>query len=254
MEKICPSFSRLHEFGTSIPESRHCHNVFWKQVFKAYETYSLNIKPDNQEELLAEPVFYNKNILRDSSVIKPNQLFKNGYVYIWNFVDEYGHFLQYQNIQNDLPNEPSVDFLTFNGIRTAVREYVKRTNILIEDNKHLDVPKSLKTIIGVLKGAKLYYNNMMNDKHQAKCCSKWQDKLNKDLDWKTIFTKIHKIPDASLKWLQMRIVHRIIPTNIMLKSMRQINSDKCTFCEEERDSIEHFFVELSSSSTILDKF
>ena len=37
----------------------------------------------------------------------------------------------------------------------------------------------------------------------------------------------------------MRIVHRIIATNVVLKKMGIINCEQCTFCDE-KDSIEHF--------------
>ena len=38
----------------------------------------------------------------------------------------------------------------------------------------------------------------------------------------------------------MRIVHRIIATNIVLKQMGVASNDRCNFCRQERDSIEHF--------------
>ena len=42
-----------------------------------------------------------------------------------------------------------------------------------------------------------------------------------------------------LKWLQMKIVYRVIATNVVLKKMGIINCEQCTFCDE-KDSIEHF--------------
>ena len=57
--------------------------------------------------------------------------------------------------------------------------------------------------------------------------------------WKSCFLKIHKIDDIKLKWLQMRIVHRLIATNVVMKKMGIINCEQCTFCDE-KDSIEHF--------------
>ena len=54
--------------------------------------------------------------------------------------------------------------------------------------------------------------------------------------WKSCFLKIHKIDDIKLKWLQMRIVHRLIATNVVMKKMGIINCEQCTFCDE-KDSI-----------------
>ena len=53
------------------------------------------------------------------------------------------------------------------------------------------------------------------------------------------FLKIYKVDDIKLKWLQMRIVQRVIATNVVLKKMGIINCEQCTFCDE-KDSIEHF--------------
>ena len=57
--------------------------------------------------------------------------------------------------------------------------------------------------------------------------------------WKSCFLKIHKIDDIKLKWLHMRIVHRVIATNVVLKKKGIVNSEQCTFCDE-KDSTEYF--------------
>ena len=53
--------------------------------------------------------------------------------------------------------------------------------------------------------------------------------------------KIHNTRDEKLKWLQMRILRRLIATNIVLKEMKVVNDTKCKFCTNERDSIQHVF-------------
>ena len=69
--------------------------------------------------------------------------------------------------------------------------------------------------------------------------------------WKSCFLKIHKIDHIKLKWLQMRIVHRVIATNVVLKKMGIINCEQCTFCDE-KDSIE--FLCVCGSATLPDAF
>ena len=56
---------------------------------------------------------------------------------------------------------------------------------------------------------------------------------------KSCFLKIHKTDDIKLKWSQMRIVHRVIATNVVLEKMGIINCEQCTCCDE-KDSVEHF--------------
>ena len=51
--------------------------------------------------------------------------------------------------------------------------------------------------------------------------------------------KIRK-KDIKLKWLQIRIVHRILATNVVF-----MNCSKCTFCKDDKDSIDHIFGQCS---------
>ena len=60
---------------------------------------------------------------------------------------------------------------------------------------------------------------------------------------KRFFFKIHKIQEVRLKWMQMRIVHRILATNAVLEKMNVVTHARCTFCDTEKDSIRHLFWE-----------
>ena len=98
---------------------------------------------------------------------------------------------------------------------------------------------ALAFIRKVQKGTKSVYEIFSRDDKMPKCCSKWTNKLNTNVHWKIVFLKIHKIKDIGLKWFQIRIVHRILATNITLKAMGISDTENCSLCNEERDSIEH---------------
>ena len=51
------------------------------------------------------------------------------------------------------------------------------------------------------------------------CCLKWSQNLKSNISWNPVFIKAQNIKDVKLKWLQMRIIHRIIATNIVLNKM-----------------------------------
>ena len=48
-----------------------------------------------------------------------------------------------------------------------------------------------------------------------------------------------KIQEMKLKWFQIRLLHRILATNIVLKEMNITQSVLCDFCNLERDSLQH---------------
>ena len=73
--------------------------------------------------------------------------------------------------------------------------------------------------------------------------TKWNRSYN-NLNWKTIFsTAIYTSIDVQLRWLQLRILHRIIPTNKYLHLRKAVNTPLCTFCGGETETICHLFWE-----------
>ena len=71
-----------------------------------------------------------------------------------------------------------------------------------------------------------------------------QPRLNTDIDWSRNFKKMQNIQEIKLKWFQIRLVHRILATNIVLMHMGIENDINCSFCRRERDSINHIFLEM----------
>ena len=96
---------------------------------------------------------------------------------------------------------------------------------------------------------KYFYNKLIKmlikDKYNTSAI-KWQEKLN------TIFTEenwyeIYSIPrsitdDTKLINFHFKLVHRIIYTNDRLFKCKIVTSDLCTFCEQEKETIEHLFL------------
>ena len=60
--------------------------------------------------------------------------------------------------------------------------------------------------------------------NKTNCCDEWKAKLNEDIRWTTTFKKIQRIQAAKLKWFQIRLVHRILATNVVLMHMGAENN------------------------------
>ena len=106
-----------------------------------------------------------------------------------------------------------------------------------------EVNISLSRIYSAPRGTRLYYNILVNDNCMPNCCLKWSEKLKSNISWNTVFIKVKKKfkKNVKFKWLQMRIIHRIIATNIVLNKMGVTANTQCSFCNGEKDSIEHMF-------------
>ena len=65
-----------------------------------------------------------------------------------------------------------------------------------------------------------------------------------EADWNKIFELPFKVTQESkFHWLQFQILHRIIPTNYYLFKLKLIDSQACTFCLSDIETIDHLFVE-----------
>ena len=137
----------------------------------------------------------------------------------------------------------NTDYITYIGCVQAIKSYIRKMGLTVESNNSTDLTKTLKIIYSQQKGSRLYYEMLTQGKDKPKCCEKWEARLNTDIDWSRNFKKC-KHPRNKTKWFQIRLVHRILATNIVLMHMGIENDINCSFCRQERDSINHIFLEM----------
>ena len=71
---------------------------------------------------------------------------------------------------------------------------------------------------------------------------------------KKSFDQLRRIHEIKLGWFQLRILHRILATNVVVKEMGVTESNECTQCNREKDSILHSFWECDSSKAFWNEF
>ena len=60
---------------------------------------------------------------------------------------------------------------------------------------------------------------------------------------KIYFKTTNKIKDPHLRWIEMRILHRILPTQKLLDIMALVDSPNYSFCQNEIKTLNHLFCE-----------
>eukprot|EP00745_Piridium_sociabile_P023668 TRINITY_DN36_c0_g1_i6.p1 TRINITY_DN36_c0_g1~~TRINITY_DN36_c0_g1_i6.p1 ORF type:complete len:339 (+),score=19.34 TRINITY_DN36_c0_g1_i6:145-1017(+) len=175
----------------------------------------------------------------NNEVIIQKEWITKGIYCIAHFLKDSGSFLTLPEFNNKY--RMNVNFLTFYGCKMSLNEYIKQTNLTLTDNHTEGIPAVLRCLYSTTKGTRIYYDVLMQDNNTPNACAKWSNKLGKHVEWNKVFIRIHKIQDIKLKWFQIRIVHRIIGTNIVLKEMGITNDVSCNFCLREKDSIDHIF-------------
>ena len=81
---------------------------------------------------------------------------------------------------------------------------------------------------------------LTQDINKPNCCEKWEAKPNKILTGLLPVRK-KKYQEKKLKWFRMRLVHKKLDHNVVLKHMGIKNDSNCSFCRKERDTVSHLF-------------
>ena len=247
VDKICPFIKTINKYGPMYALNKPVINKFWSNCFTALQIFHNSCQIKSSEDVLAEPMFHNNKFLIGGQIIWESGWFSKGVYCVAHFMNENGRFYNCNEFcdKYNLPKK----VLTYNGSVMAIRSVLKRAGIELSNNSVTKEPLALRLVYSVFKGAKLYYNHLLFDNERPNCCAKWENKFSCEIKWKQVFYKIQKIKEIKLKWLQLRIVHRIIGTNIVLKQMGEKENEMCTFCGSERENIQHLFWRCNISNT-----
>lgn len=234
-----PELINLDKFGPEIASTFSKSNAFWTDVFNAYKHFFYRVGSTDSLEILSEPIFYNNRLQIGKQHISGKKWVEKGVYCIAHFIVENGQYISYEGFKQKY--NVNMNFVTFLGLKATINQYINTKNSIINDNEHLDTHIGFKYLLSIPKGSKPYYDIIIEDNNRPKCCKTWDEKLDTLNDWKHCFLYLNNVSDIKLKWLQMRILHRCLGTNIILKEMGVVNSDMCSFCNNAKDSIRHIF-------------
>ena len=222
-------------------------NPFWKDVFKHYKYFYQKCTPTNAAEFGAECIHYNANIMRGRYIIHTQSLIQNNILYVKDISNaNNGHILSFEEFRNKYPNT-GTNFLTYNGIKSAVMSYRLKLKVEVSGAVPVEKPKAWATLLKC-NNSKTVYNTLSINKADPTCIRRWETIFaGHNLNWKRIFLNMYNIKDSHLRWFEIRIVHRIIPTQKLLHSMGLVISPICDFCEDEVETIMHLFWECPQS-------
>ena len=237
----CPILKNIEDIGPDIPMQNV--NIFWKDVFKAYSDFNKGMLVSDSSDFLAEPIFYNKKLTIDRKVIFNETWFANGVKKVKDFFDANGQMLTLDEFNNKYSLNQQ-QYLFYNRCLDTIRQYKRKCNIQVTNNLCNEKNLVLQKLYSIPKGAKCFYDCFLEfSKVTPKFCDKWNNKLETEVNWSKVFENVTKTKEIKLRWFQIRINTRIICTNITLLAMGLKQDDLCTFCNEERESIEHIFTD-----------
>ena len=75
--------------------------------------------------------------------------------------------------------------------------------------------------------------------------TRWNEKLNLSIstdDWFTIYKCIYDVtPETKLRSFQIKLNLRAVVTNTVLHGLEITTTDKCTFCDAEKETLLHLY-------------
>lgn len=220
-------------------------NPFWEDVLKHYKRFCLKQAPQNISSFNSEFIFYNVNILKGGNVVFLKTWIDQGIYCVRHLLDDMGNFLSYEAFLEKYENI-NTNFLTFRGVIQAIKAFQTKINIQpiarykIKENETWQI---------IYRGNKFIQSILNMNNNPIAGIVKWNRSYD-NLNWKDIFNAaICTSIDVQLRWLQLRILHRIIATNKYLHLRKAVTTPLCTFCGRETETICHLFWECPSVVT-----
>ena len=189
-------------------------------------------------EKCSDALWYNSNIM----ICKKTVFYENWSAKGVNFVSdliENAHWMSYDKFCNVY--DIKCNFLKYFGVISAISKTYK--DQLTECN-HSQRLKLLSDLQGAVKGSSFAYQLLNQCKVVPTSQRKWEVEFDmgddNDIDWNVVYSMPYKCTiDVKSQYFQYRFIHRILPTNEFLFKIGIVESDKCTFCRVEIESIKH---------------
>ena len=233
---------------------------FWRDVYLAWQNLKfVDDAKEYEDDPRRQPLFFNPKITHSGNTFffKKWRIF--GIEHVNDLLREDGSFLSYNEFseENGTQDELGTNFLDYMAIVHSIPVEWKPTmqqTGRISDG--FNETKSLNTVRNLAKPSRYFYSMAINRVATCpdKALGKWVKSFGiepNEIDWSSILNLQSQVTDETKLWaLQLKIIHRILPTNTLLYNYKLKNSPSCTFCEIYKESLEHLFWECKHTKSL----
>lgn len=217
-------------------------NKFWNDILDSWIILQSQMKPQAFSDILGMNLWDNQFLkIQNETVFYPKWWAKKIYL-IKDLMNVDGNLLDFNGFVEKY--ELNINFMEFFSIRTVIETYIKSSGLGFQNSSVMDcqVPFNIKQIVKHQKGCREVYK-VLNDKDiNSKNKQKWEEDLNEELDWKSIYILPAKCSNnTKIHWFQYRIIHRILATNDLLYKYKIKQDNLCSFCKTSRETLIHLF-------------
>ena len=217
----------------------------WDSILSAWCSYNYR-EPITVEEILNQPLWYNSHIRRQNKPFVIRALYNRGLVYIKDIVNvEQGQIMSFSEV-TVLSGHLQLNIF-YNQLLSAIPQKWKQT---LRQSCHIDawveIIPNVKVICKVQKITK-FIHQKMTEKLPIDLTRKikWESDLNITIsedDWLGFFTNMYEATIYNkLRFLQYRLLHRTLVTNVQRFKWGTLETDVCSFCGMAPELYSHLF-------------
>ena len=250
IEKLASKFGAF-DFNCKPDKAKRLETIqndFWKNVLVTFLNCKILLTANdiNIHNFFNQSLFNNQLILYKRNVLYFASWKRSGLEKVKDIINmDENRLLSMEEIQNLVEQTNAITLFEYNALVNALprswKEWISAGNFQVENTEESEVaifntkPKYIKQIV-----ADKWENSTEITPY---ACNVWHQKLGVLIDEKVWQMPIKATNEVRLRELQWKIVHRIYPTNIILQKMKVSETNKCTYCTDTIDHLEHFFCE-----------
>ncbi len=223
---------------------------FWKDVLSAW--CRINFKsPINLAEIKNTLLWYNSEIRINNKPVFYKKCHSKGMTYVKDIINENERFMSYPEIIDKFGNV--ITFTEYYGILQSIPQSWKRDLRNVQNNQEGDDCSTFFDFFQRKLGhTSAIYDYLIDSPYlvnEQKII--WEDRLQKPMDNKffcKLFENIKHITLCTkLRSFQFRLLNNAILTNKRLFKMKEVNTEYCTFCNIEVETVLHVLFECNTA-------
>ena len=235
---------------------KNIKNNFWIDVLKSYIKYIEKFQITELGQILNMPLFYNEHFLVNKKPIYNKTLYDKGIRFVKDILQNNGCFVSF----NYLKNVTGInDYLQYYAMKDVVSCFFKKKKFKVNQEVHVyyhnpSINCYMHPILTNNNVNRYMYKVFIENNEIPTSKNKWMSIFdNCIINWKNTYSYVFKYTkDTYLQWMQTRIIHRILPTNMLLYKMKITDNKLCTFCRCQEETLMHLFCECCKVKPIVD--
>ena len=218
-------------------------DAFTTEILQIWSEISFEGNVSSTDHLLSSPLWHNSLIRIDNRPVFYKSWCSKGIQNVSDLFKDPNTFLSSYELKERF--NVKVNFLVLYGLQSSLKS-LRESNI---DSHSTSASQNfLERFLKAKKANRIVYEKLITTKQKCPTLSqeKWLAdcdlESHESIDWKSVYLSPFKCTKTTkLIIFQYKLLHRRLSTNSFLKKIGIRQSDLCTFCKTEEESLIHLF-------------